>query len=561
MSTRKAFGRMASRVFDKVRKTYRHQTNQDQIAFVRKIIRDQFSKISKSLDKYVGMSMPALPKDFKHTDFNPDTVLTKKLKTIGQALYGTYLTQTHFRILYGSNYETKTTTGLTPMFINIRHYPFMFDMMTDLKLVACPIFGYLDLERVVPPIPRDDLFVVYLDNVHYVCDHENLLIYIPQYSYVCQSATGNFKLTHTRPEKWKIHKAFGEFEDSTVPDFTALHFTGTANPDLTGFAHPYDLTGTKPYDFTFAPKPTRGIYGKTSTGLGFPDALLKGGRLHAPLQIKITQGKGLFGLQSLSKYKRIAYKLYWIDAMLELCDYSFAHLYLVQAVYIRTLGYPSSDWSKFFNKTSSVTQSKFQGFITSEQKRFLTKAATAEGWFTRVWNSTVGRITAKDSDAFKTLMVFLSRKYPSKEHNLIHRVTSTENIIQAAYTPSSLVRIENKLSTIAAAFNNLTPEEKERTMSQFDYIDYSVTVDLSGKTKTYNAQQYLAIFVTNELKGDVSYIIQPFLELKDLVLTPTFTSEQIHKLIEGAGSEKGVTFFEALGKTFSAMYGHADSSS
>jgi hypothetical protein len=125
-----------------------------------------------------------------------------------------------------------------------------------------------------------------------------------------------------------------------------------------------------------------------------------------------------------------------------------------------------------------------------------------------------------------------------------------------------LVKIENKLSTIAAAFNDLTPEEKERTLSQFDYIDYSVAIDLSGKTKTYNAQQYLAIFVANELKGGVSYIIQPFLELDDLVLKPALTSEEIHKLIEGVGSERkdGLTFFQALGKTVHAMHGHASSS-
>ncbi len=502
--------------------------------------------------------MPALPKEFKYSDFNPDTVLTNKLKMVGQALYGTYLAQTHFRILYGSNYATKTTTGLTPMYVNVRHYPFLEEMMSDLKLVACPMFGYLDRERVFPPIPRDDLLVVYLDNIHYLCDAESLLIYIPQYSFVCKSPSGNFKLTHRRPDGWEIKKKFGKFDDSAVePDQSdqsdqSDHYD---HRDLTGIAKPISgKTGT-----SGLAHPGRAHLGtakdKTSTGLGFPDALYKdgGGGLHAPLQIKHTQGKGLLGLQTLSKYKRIAFKLYWIEAMLDLCQYAFAHLYLVQAVYIGTLGYPRSNWENFFNQlpSTSVDLAKFQGFITSEQKKSLTKAAadkkskSKDNWLVKVWKNTVGRLSDKDEVSFKTLMVFLSRKYPSKQHDVIHKIASTETIIYATYNPSSLVKIENKLSSIAAAFNDLTPEEKERTLSQFDYIDYSIAVDLSGRTKTYNAQQYLAIFVANELKGGVSYIIQPFLELDGHVLKPTLDSEGIQKLINGPGDP---TFLEKAAK-------------
>lgn len=544
MSTRKAFGKMTSRLFEKVRKTYRHQTNQDQVGHVKQIIKGQFGKISSSLNKYIGLTMPALPKDLKYTDFNTDTVLTNRLKTIGQALYGTYLAQTHFRILYGSNYATKTTTGLTPMYVNARHYPFLEDMMTELKLVACPLFGYLDKERVFPPIPHGDLLVVYLDNIHYLCDAESLLIYIPQYSFVCQSASGNFKLTHTRPDKWEINKTFGEFDDSMVEDES----DHDQPYDITGVAQPFSgKTGTSGLAYPSRGRPKD----KTSTGLGFPDALFQGGRLHAPLRIKHTQGKGLLGLQTLSKYKRVAYKLYWIEAMLDLCQYAFTHLYLVQGVYIRTLGYPTSTWGKFFDQFPSITSAKFQGFITSEQKKSLTKAATdkksksKDNWLVKVWKNTVGRLSDKDEESFKTLMVFLSRKYPSKQHDVIHKIASTEEIIYATYNPSSLVKIENKLSSIAAAFNDLTPEEKERTLSQFDYIDYSIAVDLSGRTKTYNAQQYLAIFVANELKGGVSYIIQPFLELDGLVLKPTLDSDGIQKLINGPGDP---TFLDKAAK-------------
>lgn len=527
----KLFGKKTKKTgtFASIKKTYRHQTNADQIKFVQKTIREQFEDVSKSLNKYLSLQMPPLPRNFKHTDFDDDTTLTRQLKTVGQALYGTYLTQTDFRFLYSTQYQpSRITTPNTPMYISLRHYPFIMSMMEELKLVACPLFGYLDL-RSFTHVSQRDVITVYLDvGVNYVCDKKKALIYIPQYSYVCKSKkTGRFRLNHNRPDGWEIHKSFGVFEDSAV-----AQSLGRDQPYLAEHHPVYE--SHQAMDEIF------------STGLvpDYPKFVQYGG-VNSPLRYEMkfdTIKQGMFGVRKLTEYKRISYKLYWLSSMLKLCEYSLMHLYLAQGVYHRTLGYgtPEHKWCKTFNDLchpNHFKTSKFEGYITSDQLQSLTETL-ANGraknalvaLIQNLWLGIVNHFKSGDS-SFKSLLVFLSRKYPSKTYDT-HSVTS-DNIVYATYTQELLKRIGNKLLHIAQSFRTITPEQKSRTLGDFEYVDYSMTVEIKGRPKVFNALQYLANMVAYELGGNESYIIQPFLAMQNGKLVPILTTDQIHEMIEG----------------------------
>jgi hypothetical protein len=478
--------------------------------------------------------MPTLPRNLKSTDFDDDTSLTRHLKTVGQALYGTYLTQTEFRFLYSTQYKPNSITELTKMYISRRHFPFIMPMMEELRLVACPLFGYLDL-RTFPQVSQKDVITVYLDvGVNYVCDKKKVLIYIPHYSYVCKSKkTGRIRLNHNRPENWEIYKHFGVFDDS------AVHESAPKLTQSLGYDQPY-LDHHPEYE-------SHAMDEIFSTGLipDYPDFVQYGG-FNSPLRYDMkfdTIKQGMFGVSHLTQYMRVSYKLYWLSAMLNLCEYSLMHLYLAQGVYTRTLGYglPEHKWTKTFNDLchpSHFKTSKFDGYITSDQLQSLTETLKDDGakqaqasLIKRLWRGVVNYFKSGDS-SFKSLLVFLSRKYPSKKYDT-HLVTS-DKIIYATYNQELLKRIGNKLFHISQSFRTITSEQKSQTLSDFEYVDYSVTLDIKGKPTVFNAAQYLANMVAYELGGNESFIIQPFLAIKnDDQLVPILTTEQIHEMIEG----------------------------
>jgi hypothetical protein len=517
-------------MFTRIKKTYRHQTNKDQIKFVKDTIAQQFEEVSKSINKYLELQMPPLPEKFDRSDFDDETPLNRKLKTVGQALYSTYLTQSDFRFLYSTQYQPSSITRPTPMYINRRHYPFIMPMMEELRLAACPLFGYLDLRTFPQEISPKDVIMVYLDvGVKYLCDHNRVLIYIPQYSYVCKSKkTGRFKLSHNRPEGWEVYKSFGDFDDSAVR------------------VPPQSLRRDQLGDRNATYESHQALDEIFSTGL-LPDYLNfeQYGGVNSPLRYEMKFDaikQGMFGVNRLTDYKRISYKLYWLSAMLKLCEFSLLQLYLAQGVYIRTLGYgtPGDKWNTIFNDIchpNHFETSKFEGYITSNQLQTLTETLADEptrnrlvALISNLWKGFVDSFKSGDS-SFKSLMVFLSRKYPSKTYDT-HSVTS-DNIMYATYNQELLKRVGNKLLHIARSFRTITPEERTLTLGDFEYVDYSITLEINGTPRVFNALQYLANMVAYELGGNESYIIQPFLAVQNGKLIPMLTTDQIHAMIEG----------------------------
>jgi hypothetical protein len=147
-----------------------------------------------------------------------------------------------------------------------------------------------------------------------------------------------------------------------------------------------------------------------------------------------------------------------------------------------------------------------------------------------LWKGVVNQFKSGD-ESFKSLLVFLSRKYPSKKHDT-HLITS-DNIVYATYNQELLKRIGNKLLHISRSLGNITPEQKSQTLSDFEYVDYSITMEINGKPKVFNTLQYLANMVAYELGGNESYVIQPFLAIQNNKLVPILTTDQIHAMIEG----------------------------
>ena len=509
---RKGTYRLLHDVAVNTKKTYRHQMNKPQVEALKTKIREMYEKIDRDSHLYSDVRMPPLQLPVNQSHFNQE--FTDRLKEFGFALYSTYIFQTKFRVLYSTNYTLLQMPQLTPIYIRSRHFPFLEAMITDLKLVACPIFAYYNVDDIVPAI-SDSLIMVYLDpDVSYVCDNDRHLIYIPQYTYVSKSPNEVYKLSQARPEGWQINTAFGRFDDPQPRP--------PLGPPL-GPQHRQPL-GPQP---GHRPRVQDRFSNTLNPFLG-GRRTRRGGNHFIDLK-ELTKKEGMLRQSHLKKYKRIIYKLYWVNELLQLIKCELLHLHMVQGVYIKALGYLdiAQPYAQLFNNSCPVTNIKmagFTGYITDEQQRHLMRPPeTQPTWGQWMWRLLV----SKQEVVVRQRMVFLCRKYISERRDTLQ---VTGNLIFATYNQTAVNATARKLS--ALNFDNLSTDEQEEIIDYFEYIDYPVTIG----NRHYNALDFLTTVLRHELDQD-SIIVQPFVAIEIVrgrrTLVQTLTPEQIKTAIEG----------------------------